>query len=192
MRPAVLTESETLTGYIDEMLQGIRNAAFGLTDEEARSRPTRSALSIAGLLKHATWVMRTIVPSSEGGGRKAEPGTEAGRAEFFGSFNPTETETLEALLAAFDEARERYVATIGSMDPSAQVTVGPQPWDDQPDAMVATQRMLLAHHIDEFARHAGHADIIREQVDGATALPLRLAVEDRPGNAYVQPWTRAN
>lgn len=190
MQPAVLTESQTLTGFIDEMLQGIRNAAFGLTDDEARSRPTRSALSIAGLIKHATWVMRMTVPRSEGGGRTAEPGTEAGRAEFFGSFTPTGPETLASLLAEFDDVRQRYLATIAAMDPSAVVTAGPQPWDDQPDAVDATQRMLLVHHVDEFARHAGHADIIREQLDGATAMPLRFAVEGRAGNAYLRPWTR--
>lgn len=190
MHPAALTESETLTGYIDEMLQGIRNAAFGLTDDEARSRPTRSVLSIAGLIKHTTWVMRMTLPRSEGGGRTAEPGTEAGAAEFFDSFTPVEAETLANLLADFDDARERYLVTIRVMDPNAVVTAGPQPWDDQPGAAVATQRMLLAHHIDEFARHAGHADIIREQLDGATAMPLRFAVEGRAGNAYVQPWRR--
>lgn len=48
--------------------------------------------------------------------------------------------------------------------------------------------MQLAHHIDEFARHAGHADIIREEIDGAKAMELRFAVEGRAGNAFVKPW----
>jgi hypothetical protein len=51
------------------------------------------------------------------------------------------------------------------------------------------QRFHLVHHIEEFARHAGHADIIREQLDGASAASLLMAVEGRPGNAFIQPWT---
>lgn len=191
MFPAVLTESQTFTGYIDEMLQGLRNSAYGLTDAQAKEHPTRSQLSIAGLIKHATWVMRQTLPRIEGGGRTTEPGSAAGAAEFHGSFNPTDAESLADLLATFDATRARYLEVIAGLDPAAEIEVGPKPWDDQPNTEVATQRMLLAHHIDEFARHAGHADIIREQIDGATALPLRLAVEGRAGNAFVQPWTPA-
>ena len=51
------------------------------------------------------------------------------------------------------------------------------------------QRFALVHHVEEFARHAGHADIIREQLDGAGAGPLLFASEGLSGNAFVQPWT---
>lgn len=189
MFPAILSESETFTGSIDEMLQGVRNAAYGLTDDQARSRPTRSQLSIAGLLKHTTWVMRQTIPRTDGGASSTAPDSPEGAQEFLGSFAPTETETLEYLLADFDATRERYLAAIADLDPGAEVEVAPQPWDDQPNAEMATQRLLLAHHIDEFARHAGHADILREQIDGATAMPLRFALEGRAGNHFVQPWT---
>ena len=47
MYPALLTESATLTGYIAEMLDAIRASVHGLTDEQARSRPCRSALSLS-------------------------------------------------------------------------------------------------------------------------------------------------
>ncbi len=53
------------------------------------------------------------------------------------------------------------------------------------------QRFALVHHVEELARHAGHADIIREQIDGATAASLLMAVEGREGNDFVQPWTPA-
>ena len=184
MRPAVLNESQTFLGYIDEMLTGIRNASHGLTDEQARSRPLRSQLSIAGIIKHATWVMRQQLPDHQ-------PPTafRAAAGEFTGSFNPTEEETLDGLLTAFDETRGRYLEAIAALDPAAEVTVGPKPWDDQNEPVQASQRLLLAHHIDEFARHAGHADIIREELDGAQAMSLLFAVEGRPGNAFIKPWT---
>lgn len=92
------------------------------------------------------------------------------------------------LLAAFDATRTCYGEVIAALDPEAEIEVGPKPWDDQPDPTKATRRMQLAHHIDEFARHAGHADIIREEIDGAKAMELRFAVEGRAGNAFVKPW----
>ncbi|OYN93136.1 hypothetical protein CGZ95_20095 [Enemella evansiae] len=183
MRPAILDESQTFVGYIDEMLSGIRNAAHGLTDEQARSRPLRSQLSIAGIIKHATWVMRQQLP-----GYTPPADFRAAAGEFTGSFNATEEETLDGLLAAFDETRIGYLRAIGELDPGAEVTVGPKPWDDQPEPARASQRLLLAHHIDEFARHAGHADIIREELDGAQAMSLLFAVEGRPGNDFIKPW----
>ena len=51
-------------------------------------------------------------------------------------------------------------------------------------------RFALVRHVEEFARHAGHADIIREQIDGASAPSLLMAVEGRQGNDFVQPWSR--
>lgn len=54
-----------------------------------------------------------------------------------------------------------------------------------------TKRLLALHQIEEFARHAGHADVIREQLDGAKAGELTLAVKDLPGNDFIQPWRRA-
>ncbi|OYO23126.1 hypothetical protein CGZ93_06605 [Enemella dayhoffiae] len=189
MYPALLDESQAITGYIDEMLDGIRNSAHGLTEEQGRSRPCRSGLSITGIIKHATWVMRQQLPADQDEGSDAEPGFAARAAEFMGSFTPAENETLARLLAAFDQIRPGYLTAIRAMDPAAEVTVGPKPWDDQPEPVQATQRMLLVHHVDEFARHAGHADIIREQIDGAQAMPLLFAVQGRAGNAFIKPWT---
>jgi len=50
-------------------------------------------------------------------------------------------------------------------------------------------RWVLLHLIHETARHAGHADIIRESIDGATALPLMAAVEQWAPRRTITPWT---
>ncbi len=71
------------------------------------------------------------------------------------------------------------------------MTAPPAPWDDIYAPTDSVQRFALMHHIEEFARHAGQADIIREQIDGATAASLLMAVEGRQGNDFVQPWTPA-
>jgi hypothetical protein len=114
---------------------------------------------------------------------------EASVALFLGSFALTEDETLESALADFDRARDSYLAELRETDPGADVVAPPAPWDGRFEPTDSVQRFHLVHHIEEFARHAGHADIIREQLDGASAASLLMAVEGRPGNAYIQPWT---
>jgi hypothetical protein len=47
---------------------------------------------------------------------------------------------------------------------------------------------VLLHLISETARHAGHADIVREAIDGATAFPLLAAAENWPATPWLQPW----
>lgn len=182
MFPAVLNEKQTLSGYIDEMLSGIRNAAHGLDDAQALHQPCRSTLSIAGLLKHTAWVMRSLVDQVAG---------NTPDHDFYGSFVPTAEESLTALLDRFDEVRPRYLAALDSLDPDEVITVPPKPWEGITESHECSRRLSIVHHVEEFARHAGHADIIREQLDGATALPLRMAVEGIPGNEYVQPWQPA-
>jgi hypothetical protein len=49
-------------------------------------------------------------------------------------------------------------------------------------------RWVLLHLIEETARHAGHADILREAIDGATAFPLMAAVEGWPETPWMKPW----
>ena len=45
------------------------------------------------------------------------------------------------------------------------------------------------HAVEEVARHAGHADIIREQIDGAQAAELLAAIEGWEPNEYITPWS---
>lgn len=182
MFPAVLTESEALVGYLDEMLGALRNSAHGLTDEQARATPCRSTLSIAGLLKHATWVMWTQIEPGLDEYPPVPPG------DFYGSFHLTGDETVGRVREWFDVARVRYLKAVAALNPDAEMTVAPKPWEGIMEEHRASRRLQLIHHVEEFARHAGHADIIREQLDGATALPLRMAVEGIPGNDYIQPW----
>ena len=61
------------------------------------------------------------------------------------------------------------------------------PWfPDDIDAW--SVRWVLLHLIEETARHAGHADIVRESIDGATAFPLMAAAEGWPATDWLQPW----
>lgn len=184
--PGTYTEAEVLVGYLDQQLTGLRASAFGLTEEQARATPCRSTLSIGGLIKHATYVMQGRER------RRANPGAmpdAAGFALFMGSFSLTADETLAGALDAFDAARTAYLDDIRAADPAGATIEPPAPWDGVYAPIDSVERFALVHHIEEFARHAGHADIIREQLDGADAASLLMALEGREGNDFVQPWT---
>jgi hypothetical protein len=62
------------------------------------------------------------------------------------------------------------------------------PWNRR-DMDHWTLRWVLLHLIQETARHAGHADIIRESIDGATMFELMAAVEGWPATDWLTPWT---
>ena len=49
-------------------------------------------------------------------------------------------------------------------------------------------RWVLLHVIEEIARHAGHADIVREHIDGGTMYPIMAAAEDWPDSPWMQRW----
>ena len=63
----------------------------------------------------------------------------------------------------------------------------PAPWNPV-DVDAWSLRWVLLHLIEETARHAGHADIVREAIDGATAFELLAAVEGWPATDWLKPW----
>ncbi|HXH80863.1 DUF664 domain-containing protein [Nocardioides sp.] len=192
IQPAPLDEAAALATFLREQVESVRAAAFGLTEREARECPTRSELSIGGILKHLsiTWPVWQTRGACERGERGWQV-TETDIALFYGSFALTEDETLAQVLQQYDDATAALLAAIESMDPDAQVLAAPAPWFGRLEPMPVTARMLALHQIEEFARHAGHADLIREQLDGAQAGQLTMAVHDIPGNEFIQPWRRA-
>lgn len=183
--PGEHTEIEEIAGYVEKQLAGLRNAAFGLTEEQARLTPCRSALSIGGLVRHATYVMR---------GRErrlanpAQGPTPEGYVLFTGSFALPEDQSLAEALADFDVVAESYLAAIRGIDPDGPDVEPPAPWAGTNEPIATRARFYLLHQLEELARHAGHADIVREQIDGADAHGLALAVAGDPGNDYVKPW----
>lgn len=184
--PGTHSESEVLLGFLAQQLEGLRAAAHGLTDEQARATPCRSALSVGGLVKHATHVLSGRLALDDG----AAP-DEAAMAVFLGSFALGPEETLAGTLAAFDAAAQAYLEEVRTLDPGAPTTAPPAPWDGLHTPTPSVHRYRLVHHVEELARHAGHADILREELDGASAASLLMAVQGREGNPFVQPWTPA-
>lgn len=191
IQPARLDEAAALATFLREQVEAVRTAAFGLTDEEARQAPARSDLSLGGILKHLShsWLSWQRRAECERGERGWEL-TEADYAAFYGSFALTDEETLAQILEQYDAATAGLIAAVESMDPGADALQAPAPWFGQFEPTRVTKRMLALHLIEEFARHAGHADLVREQLDGALAGQLTMAVNDIPGNDFIQPWRR--
>jgi len=187
--PTVDDERAGLLGYLAQQRHVLRLAAHGLTEEQARQAPTASVLTasvltVGGLIKHVTAVERFWIGLVSGRAASARPRDEA---EYEDNFRLGETETLRSVLEQYDAAAAATDAALASIDDLGRpVPVPPGvPWF--PDDVEAwSVRWVLLHLITETARHAGHADIVREMIDGATAFPLMAAAE-----GWSVPWMRA-
>ena len=184
--PALDDESATLVAYVDQQLEALRAAPYGLTEEQARSRPCRSALSVAGLVKHVTHGMRGVIRVLA----SDEPPAldQAAFTEYLASFALTDDESTESVLAAFDEVRPRYLGALADADPDAERLAPATPWNGITEPRPIRARYYLAHQVEEMARHAGHADILREQVDGLSVPALVMTRAGVPANPFFQPY----
>lgn len=177
--PPLADEREQLLAFLVQQRDGIRNAAYGMTDEQARLTPTAGTLSIGGLVKHSAAVERSWV-----GTVVQQPADSDYETQFI--LGPDET--IAGALADYAEASEATDRMIRetSLDQPVPVPKG-VPWiPDDLDAW--SVRWVLLHLIEETARHAGHADIVRESIDGATMYALMAGVEGWPATDWLTPW----
>ena len=185
--PVPHDEITTLANYLDQQLAAIRAALLGLTEEQARATPCRSALSLAGIVKHVTYGMRGATPLIRGSAERSVI-DESAFAAYMGSFALTDHESADSVLHDFDGARREYLSAVADADPDADFLAPPSPWFGIHDARPAKLRYYLVHQVEEMARHAGHADIIREQIDGLAVPGLVMTLEGVQANAYFQPF----
>ena len=186
--PAEDDEVTTLARYADQQLAAIRACLLGLTEQQARSTPCRSALSPGGIVKHVTRVMsQTVATLTTGPDVAAELDFAAHQA----SFALGEGETAAGVLEEFDAVRPSYLAAFAGTDPAARTLAPPAPWDGIDDERPVRRRFQLVHQIEELARHAGHADIIREQIDGMAVPALVMTEEGAAANDFFTPYAPA-
>ncbi|WP_020124747.1 DinB family protein [Streptomyces canus] len=160
-------EHADLVTQIDRARQSLRGTVSGLSDEEARRRTTVSDLCLGGLIKHVTAVEQ-MWANFLAEGRSALPDfdslTEADWARHAEQFRMMPGETLDALLAGYDVSNRRFDTLIATQ-PDLDTTIA------LPDSPFFTEqhwtvRRVLLHVVLDTAQHAGHADIIREALDG--------------------------
>ncbi len=182
MVPPVADEREALLAYLGHQRYVVRLAAYGLTDEQVRDKPSASTLCIAGLIKHLANMERSWIDTVMQRSQRSE-------ADYESNFRLEPEETLADVLRLYEEAAEETEAVIGGISDLGQAVPVPKgvPWFPK-DVEAWSVRWVLLHLIEETARHAGHADILRESLDGATAFPLMAAAEGWQVTPWLQPW----
>jgi hypothetical protein len=147
----------------------LRYTVRGITDEQAAQRTTVSQLCLGGLIKHVAAVEKNWASFIVEGATAMHSGAEASADDWTAGFRMLAGETLAGLLAEYETVARRtdeVVAALPDLDVSHPLPEAP--WFE-PGARWSARRVLL-HMIAETAQHAGHADIIRESLDGAKSM----------------------
>ncbi|GGK02674.1 hypothetical protein GCM10010123_35760 [Pilimelia anulata] len=148
----------------------LRHPSRELTDAQAGSAPSASELSVGGLIKHVAQVEENwanfIVDGPSAMPSWTDP--DAGRRHADG-FRLLDGETLADVLAEYEKVAARtddLVRTLPDLD--AAHPLPEAPWF--PPGTTWSARRVVAHIVAETAQHAGHADIVRETIDGAKSM----------------------
>lgn len=183
MVPPTTDETDLLLAFLEQQRTAARTAAHGLTDAQGTATPTPSPLSVGGLVKHLAAVERSWTNTMVQGDDDGTPD------DYMAGFRLAETETLAGVLDEYDAAAQATDVVVRKLGLDAPVPVPKDvPWFPQ-DVDEWSVRWVVLHLIEETARHAGHADIVREAVDGALSGALLAAVEGWPATDWIQPWT---
>jgi Protein of unknown function (DUF664) len=184
-------ERQTLIEFLRFNQNAFFAVAYGLTDDQARSTPTVSALSIGGLVKHATGVqqswMARVTAAPDSPPRDDRPFEEQA-ADYQDQYVMRDDETLDELLERLRAQNEDTLRIFGEADLDCGVPVPHDvPWFPQ-DLDFWNVRWVAMHLVEELTRHAGHCDIIRESIDGATMYELMAGIEGWPETDWIKPW----
>jgi uncharacterized damage-inducible protein DinB len=183
--PLVQNERDGLLSFLEHQREAVRNATYGLREDQARVASAPSALSLGGLVKHLADAERgwtDHIAGARSGGGSFE--------DYMASFVLSDEETLAGVLEHYEMVSAHTDDVVKGVDDlGRRVPLPEAPWF--PDPEDCTVRWILLHLIEETARHAGHADIIREALDGALSGPLMAAVEGWPETGWIKPWSPA-
>lgn len=162
--------TDQLVAFVDGQREALRLTAHKLTDDQARLVPTDSAMSIGGLVKHSAWTERGWIAMARGVELADRPGYEV-------EFALADGETLADVLALSEEVGRETAAAVHELG-LEHTFPNPKgvPWFPA-DVDEWDVRWLLLHLVEELARHAGHGDIVREQIDGAVMATIVGEVE---------------
>jgi hypothetical protein len=161
----VADERDALLTFLAQQRDALRAAVLGLTEEQARATPAASSLSLGGLIKHSARTERRWTVAGIAGEKL--PGLWPVQ-DWAADFRMEPGETLAGLLSGYAETAAR----------TEQIVAGVSDLSEPPAAdLEQSVRWVLLHLIKETARHAGHADLIREALDGRRAGELDQAYE---------------
>ncbi|MEU8077777.1 DinB family protein [Catellatospora citrea] len=166
--------AKTVTGERADLLETLgkhryflRYTAQGLSDEQAAATPTVSVLSVGGLIKHVTATEKQWMRFAVGGASGMGAG-DGGEVDWADGFKMTAGETVDSLLKSYEEVARHTDELLATLDLDAAHPLPEAPWFE-PGARWSVRRVAL-HLIAETSQHAGHADIIRETIDGQRTM----------------------
>ena len=150
------SEREVLLRYLDKVRDAVVRTSEGLSEEQQRTPGVPSGTNLLGLVRHLTgveqhWFEVVFLGRQRGVDDSME--VPAGV-------------TRHQVVAAYREQCARSDDIIRACPDLSTMARIANPGEDRK----ASLRMIVAHMIEETARHAGHADILRERIDGATDL----------------------
>ena len=164
-------ERDELLLILGELRDTLLITVRGLSDAQALQRTTASDLTLGGLIKHLTSVNRAWVQTMT----EDADHPSAGVIDM-DQYYMRESETLARLLEDYAAAvRATEQAVLALPDLSKTVELPRFPWSP-PEPVLWSARHILLHLIRETAQHAGHADIIRESLDGANTT-MQMAAD---------------
>ncbi|MEV3990115.1 DinB family protein [Streptomyces sp. NPDC049837] len=169
-------ERGALLSFIEAQRDALRRSLHGLTDEQAASRPSASELSLAGLVKHVAEVELNWLRLAQ----QKPNERQRSRDTWDEGFRLVGAESVQGVLEFWDgviKETEEFLRTVPSLDDTFPLPEAP--WFPK-DGRVS-MRWMGMHLVQEMARHAGHADIIRESLDGKTSFEL-IALEQGRGD----------
>ncbi len=142
----------------------LRHTVRDLDTEQATRRTTASSLTLAGIVKHVASTEASWADFVVGGTAAMEQSPEDWAQEWVLQSG----ETLESVLAYYDDVAARTDELVRTVDLDASSPLPEAPWFT-PGAVRSARRVFL-HVVAETAQHAGHADILRESLDGQKTM----------------------
>ena len=164
------TEVGMLRSYLDHFRGTIRLQAYGLTDAQLGQTLGPSDLTLGGMLKHLAfvedyWFSYNLLAREPAPPWDTAPWDDDADWDWHSAAGAPHAE-LDALLAEAIVRSDACLDEALAADPELDRPVA-RPRDPA-KGDTATVRWVLVHMVEEYARHAGHADLIRQSIDGAT------------------------
>ncbi|MFC7376460.1 MULTISPECIES: DUF664 domain-containing protein [unclassified Brachybacterium] len=188
----ITTEREGLAVFAHQQIRQVATTLQGLDRDQLTAHPSASELSLAVLARHVLEVADAFVAqvqdatarshSAQGTSDDSPPTalrSEHSEALSGGGMSAAHGEdTADSLREALETVATRLAVSLEDADLDAPVAVPEAPWLSGTEQW--TVRWIALHSIEEFARHAGHADIIRESIDAKIAYELNALADGQP------------
>lgn len=179
-------ERDSLATFAKQQIDQVATALHGLDREQLALIPSASGMSLGALARHVVFIAQSAagsIAAAPAAGAAPERTSQQYQAE--GGLAPEalrEQDTPESLRDELHQAGDQLATAIRGVDLETKGPVPDQPWFE--GRRTWSMRWYALHLIEENARHAGHADILRESVDGKSAYELNAL-------AAGQPWPPA-